>query len=80
MRCCLRHSISQSLTARYMQGALRILKPGQRANIWLELRMPEVNGDVFQVIHPAIPDLNAVPLHSYMLAAVWHVAGLRQKA
>ena len=33
-----------------MQEALRILKPGQRANIWLELRMPEVNGDVFQVL------------------------------
>ena len=32
-----------------LQSALRILSPGQRANIWLELRMPEVNGDVFQV-------------------------------
>ena len=49
MRGCLRHSINQWLTAQIMQGALRILKPGQRANIWLELRMPEVNGDVFQV-------------------------------
>ena len=26
-----------------------MLKPGQQANIWLELVMPEENGDVFQV-------------------------------
>ena len=31
------------------QGPVRMLKPGQRANVWLELVMPEVNGDVFQV-------------------------------
>ena len=32
-----------------MQGVVRVLKPGQQANIWLELVMPEENGDVFQV-------------------------------
>jgi len=52
---CWIHSASDHGTTRGqnvshdMQGALRILSPGQRANIWLELRMPEVNGDVFQV-------------------------------
>ena len=35
-----------------LQGAVRILKPGQRASIWLELLMPDVNGDVFQVCCP----------------------------
>ena len=32
-----------------VQGVVRVLKPGQQANIWLELVMPEENGDVFQV-------------------------------
>ncbi len=35
-----------------VQGVVRVLKPGQQANIWLELVMPEENGDVFQVRRP----------------------------
>ena len=29
-----------------------MLKPGQQASVWLELLMPDVNGDVFQVCRP----------------------------
>ena len=30
----------------------RVLPPGQRVDVWLELDMPESNGDVFQVCAP----------------------------
>ena len=31
----------------------RVLPPGQRVDVWLELDMPESNGDVFQVCAPS---------------------------
>ena len=31
----------------------RVLPPGQRVDVWLEMDMPESNGDVFQVCAPS---------------------------
>lgn len=52
----------------------RVLPPGQRVDVWLELDMPESNGDVFQVCISHNRHIQAACACS-PLAAGWRSAG-----
>ena len=48
----------------------RVLPPGQRVDVWLELDMPESNGDVFQVCAPQYRQIQAATAASGCLFAL----------